>query len=140
MNFFSNLKIKCYVCMLVMIFLLSGCGDTEKKPDGMSDRVYDLGIAALETTDDFLNGDIEADEAARKLVTALTSIQSEIAIHEEEIGGALVGTDYWQESLVESRITLIQFRISEKNSGRGSNKDVIQQRNSLAELLNEKKR
>ena len=54
---------KCFMALCLVVSLLVGCG----KPSNVSEDVYNLGLKAVEVTEQFLSADLTADEAQKKL-------------------------------------------------------------------------
>ena len=134
-------KVIAFILIFAMVTMAcAGCG-TGKKPDDVSDRVYELGIAALETADEFLAGTISGEDAADRLYRTCILVEAEIDQYKEETGSdTLVGTDYWKDTVISSSISLLKLSIGSKSSGSGNSRDVLERRNDLAGYLNEKKK
>lgn len=124
--------------LLLCICSVAACGQASKvnvKPDNMSDRVYELGCAALETADEFIAGDISSSTARTKLAAAQRDVDYIVDQETAEHDGTLVGSDVWKDSSVSLNIMLLDYKIQTKEFGTGTMSDVIDQRDSLAELL-----
>lgn len=106
------------VALVAMIFNLCACGS--KRMDGISDRAYDYGLAALETADEFINGDLDADAASDKLERTLILVDR---------------CDGENDSLVSSSIFLLQVAIDNKGDGTGTMATVEERRDDLADKL-----
>lgn len=55
--------------------LLAGCG-SEGKPAGMNEDIYSYGVNAVEIVDSFLQSDLTAEEAEKKIETLYDSADS----------------------------------------------------------------
>lgn len=114
------------LAIVVFIFLIvrSPAG---KQPDGMSNDVYKLGINALNITDAYLNGEMDTGEAVKKL---------------DNISGQLEKIDSLDALTVKVDITLIRIAIEsiERTFSSTTRNDIIENRNNLAEKLNQKQR
>ncbi|MDR1246093.1 MAG: hypothetical protein LBK57_03595 [Clostridiales Family XIII bacterium] len=135
------MKIKRIVLLMcvVPVLLFSACNNYGKKPENTSDRMYELGILALETIDDYLDGKIEIEEADKLLEqidsSATSQRESDLKTLDSE---TLVGTEYANDDLIESYIYFAQHAVSERIWISGTKKDIIESRNDLADRLNEK--
>lgn len=58
-------KIIARMIICVMCFVLVACGSS--KPKGVSDDAYDLGVKAVEVTQQYLDGNIDVRELEKKL-------------------------------------------------------------------------
>lgn len=107
---------------LVMLaaVLLSLCACGSKRTEGISDRAYGYGLAALETADEFINGQIDADTASDKLARNLILVDA---------------CDGENDILVGSIISRLKISIDHKNNGTGTMGSVKDVRDDLAELL-----
>lgn len=109
-------RLICMTIVIATLFTFVACGRME----GISDDAYEYGLAALETADEFIDGEIDADTAQRRL-----DLASGLA---ENCGGT-------NDFLVSSRISHISFAIGFKDWGTGTMKDVKESRDDLADIL-----
>ncbi|MBQ8698543.1 MAG: hypothetical protein IJ521_06060 [Schwartzia sp.] len=126
-----------FVGIIVLLMIaFAGCGNSGKKPDNMSDRAYELGCAALETTDDFIANKIGASDAVKKLDTVYDRIKRLVQDEKDELeSDTLVGTDYFRDDLINTYILSITIDIQSKDRGTGTMSDVKESRNKLAKVL-----
>lgn len=111
-------RIVCMLLVSALLLSLVGCGS--KRMSGISDDAYDLGLAALETTDDFISGKIDAETARDNLESAIILVD---------------GCDGENDSLISTSIFFIQYAISRKGSGIGTMNEVEEKRDQLADYL-----
>ncbi len=113
------------VVILVMAVgcILSACSKT--RMEGISDRAYDLGCAALETADEYLAGDITAEEACDALYVPSLMLRSDSCDGQNDI-------------LISSAVGNLEAEISFKQMGTATKSDVKEQRDILAEYLGKK--
>ena len=107
---------KIIAASLLFVLLLSACS-SKGKPERMTDRDYELGLAAVEDIDAFIAGDITAEEAADGL--------NNCDILSEDV-------------LLGSYIFSAKIAVQHKGSGTGVMKDVSEARDKLADYLNVK--
>lgn len=123
----------------IILLTMSAC--SRKGTDNLSEEMKELGIAAVEITDDFLDGSITGDDALEKLDNNYSSANQ---CYEKELEAAgsdtLVGTDYWRDSTVPTYIMSLEMSVRKSNKGNGTKEDVIEDRNKLAEIVGEKGR
>ena len=118
-------------CVLVMALVLTGC--SEGKPSNISEAHYKYGLKALEIVDEYLDFNITAKNAREK-IDALTNESDSLPKTEFK------SPDHAKNFGVESGVTLLSYELLKIDTGSGSYDDLLEQRNELAELLNEKKR
>lgn len=113
-------KILCTFLCCVIVLGCSACGST--RMEGISDKAYEYGLAALETADDFVAGKIDADTAQENL---------------RRVSILVDGCDGENDPLVASGIWSIEFAIYQKGNGTGTMAAVEEKIDNLAELLGE---
>ncbi len=124
----------------ILLFTVSGCSG-EKDAANLSTEMKELGIAAVEITDDFLNGEITGAAAIERLENNYSSASQHYEQELEEAeSDTLVGTDCWRDSTVPTYILSLEMSIRNKNNGTGTDEDVLEDRNKLAEIVNKKER
>lgn len=107
--------------MLCLCIGMTGCGSS--KPKDMSSDNYDIGVKILNATDQYLDGDLTADEAKSKIDT----LRDRIDDSTEDHGDVMLRIN--AESL---STTLVKAK-----SGIGADsKTVENKRDEIAELLN----
>lgn len=125
--------------IIIVIFLLSHCCDGI--PRKTSEKMYELGVAALETADDFIDGEIAGAEAERRLKNNYNEAELQYKIQCEELDtDTLVGTEYKNDTFIESDILFLKWAVRDKVDGTGTEEDVISKRNDLAKSLGKRKR
>lgn len=108
------------ICIILAVVTLFACSACSSRMDGISDDAYEYGLSALETADEFIAGEIDADTAQRRL-----DLASGLA---EDCGGT-------NDFLVSSNIFLISSAVGFKDRGSGTMKEVKDRRNDLADIL-----
>lgn len=110
--------------------ILVSCGNTGGKPEDMNEEIYNYGVSAVETTEEYLNADITADEADNKMDNLEQSANS-------------IETDEMIDKSVQSSINLLaaQFRTISYNSiddniSDSDLNDLRDARDDLKETLN----
>lgn len=130
---------KTSIVIIAFSFVLSlcGCGKSSGKPENTSDGMYEIGLSALETTNDYLENTIDLDSAKNLMDASLRASEAQIKSDEDEVGDTLYGTEYSNDSFISNKIVLINYELFAKQSGRGTDKKIAEYRDELAELLNE---
>ena len=132
---------KTIITLIVALALLFVIGCNRGKPENMSDTVYEYGLSALETVDDYLDGKIDEDTAEERLDRVGRSVASAIDREKEELGtDVLLGTIYSDDTRISHYIVMVGYEIFQKDSGTGKTSEILKFRNSLADCLNQKKR
>lgn len=107
------------LCVILLVLALLTSCSSERMP-GISDRAYEYGLAALETADEFMAGDLPADDAEKRLYNAKIGVDS---------------CDGENDHLISSRLLLLQLAISSKDRGTSIMAEVEEERDALADLL-----
>lgn len=108
--------------LLLICFIIigiTGCSGSSK-PQGMSDKTYEIGLEVLKTTDYYLDGKIDGEEALKSI---------------NKITGNFRSSDEHNDIMVSASIKLITMSL---DSNYGSYIEVEKARNGLAENLGEK--
>lgn len=123
-------KIFAGILAVCMIFIMTGCSS---KPENMSDEMYNTGLNALETIDQYLDGKLDSDEATDKLdrFQALFDTYSD---SEEDV---LTQSNARTLSMICMNLS---YNIVKVKSTPSAMDDLLQSRNELAEKLGEKSR
>lgn len=109
-----------FALICVLFLNCTACGS--KRMEGISDRAYELGMSALETADEFIDGTISASSAKAKIGNAST------------LANGCTGDN---DSLVSSAIFFLEYAIAQKDAGTGTMQAVKEKRDHLAEYLGE---
>lgn len=107
-----------FLVLAAMLLSLCACGS--KRMEGISDQAYEYGLAALETADEFIDGQIDADTASDRLARNLILVDA---------------CDGEHDILVGSVIFRLKIAIDRKGNGTGTIGDVKDARADLADLL-----
>lgn len=117
--------------ILILALVLTGC--SKGKPNDISEAHYKYGLKALEIVDEYLDFNITAKNAREK-IDALTNESDSLPKTEFK------SPDHAKNSGVEHEVTMLSYELLKIDNGSGTYDDLLEQRNELAELLNEKKR
>lgn len=117
---------------LLLIVLLSGCGQ-DKQPKDISEPHYKYGLKALEIVDSYLDFDTTSKEA-KTTIEALISEKGNLP----ETG--FEHPNHAKDFSVESKVSLLDYSLLNADLGKGSYDDILNKRNTLANLLNIKER
>ena len=122
--------------ILCAVFLLTLCSCGGGKPEDMSDAMYQIGLNALATADQYIAGEITGDDAYDRLEEYYTQVEAQVD-YDKEITNSdvLAGTEYWRDSLVSTNILTLQMVIGRAKYGDGAMSEVKESRDSLAETL-----
>lgn len=130
-------KISVTLIETVLILLLCACGNKGTKPENTSDKMYDIGLSALETTNEYLDNTIDLDSAREQIESSLRASDRQIELDKEEVGDTLYGTEYSNDWFIHSKILLINSELIQKQNGTGTNRAIEELKDDLAEFLNE---
>lgn len=126
--------------VLVAVFVMSGCSSGKDRWE-ISEDIQKLGVAAVEAADDFLDGKIDGYEAQKRLKESRGGAKYKNDNKKEELNvDSLSDTEYFGDYLIESNISSLYMDVYFKTSGTGTEKDIIESRNALAEKLDMKER
>lgn len=132
-------KLCLLVLALVLLVALSGCGGSSH--DGVSEKTYEFGVAALETIDEYLDGDIDYKAADYRIGTAADGINRNMDAIMRDAGATVMSeTDFPNDNFVSHHILLARHEMAMKEGGAGTKKEIIEHRNKLASYLGEKSR
>lgn len=106
------------VLYVLIIFTCVSCGSSNVY--SYSDRAVELGNAALETVNEFIDGSLTEEQAEKKLTNSVTLLD-----HCE-------GQD---DVLLASAVFNLQYAVSSKINGTGSMATVKEKRDDLKDLL-----
>lgn len=123
--------------ILCAVFLLTLCSCGGGKPEDMSDAMYQIGLNALATADQYIAGEITGDTAYDRLEEYYTQAEAqEKRAKEITNSDTLVGTDLWRDSLVPSDILFLIHDVGRAKYGSGAMSEVKEARDNLADSLN----
>lgn len=124
--------------ILCAVFLLTLCSCGGGKPEDMSDAMYQIGLNALATADQYIAGEIAGDDAYDRLEEYYTQAEAQVD-YDKEITNSdvLAGTEYWRDTLISTDILTLQMAIGRAKYGSGAMSEVKEARDSLAEDLGE---
>lgn len=126
---------------VTLALLLSGCGDGSGIPKDTSEKMYELGIAALEAVDEYLDNKLDIENAKERLDNTKFWVDVQLEDDMEELDvDVLFGTKYANDSKISHNIVMISNALSKKSYGTGTTSKIVEHRNSLAEVLNKKSR
>ena len=124
------------LALVCMIFLLSlcACHNYGVKPEDISNAHYEFGKKALDIVDQYMDGRISA-ETARDRLDHLYNY-GDYGLPETELEDPTHSKNF----SVEVTVWLLNIEMSSIAFGTGSESDLLDKRNDLAEDLNEKLR
>ena len=128
------MKFKNVFIIGIVVLLLCGCGKTDnspKKPDNVSQRVYNLGCKVVEVVDKYMDGDILSSE----VYETIKDLSNEIEIS--------VDDNFRRDNIILLSVAIIEMDIFsikvDIDYGMPSNdndlNDLLEHRNSLAGYL-----
>lgn len=118
------------IIISLIVVVLVGIGfyneDFTKKPDDIRENIYQYGLSALETIDEFIDEKVDAYDAVKKLDNVYSRIETEM------------GDEYsTSEYLLSYYISDCISDVKNKGEGIKTFADVIESRNKVAESLKE---
>lgn len=123
---------------ILLLISLSACGNS--KPGKTSDAMYQIGLNALQTADDYIEGKITGDEAADKLKEYKNQAASQKEKDCEKLGvDSLIGTEFSNNALIESDIYSLYRNVDNIKNDITAMSDVREARDDLAEQLGKKR-
>ncbi len=123
--------------ILCAVFLLTLCSCGGGKPEDMSDAMYQIGLNALATADQYIAGEITGDDAYDRLEEFYKQAEAQSEKEKEHLGvDSLYGTEYAADYLVETDIFLLLHDVGFAKYGSGPMSDVKESRDNLADSLN----
>ena len=123
--------------ILCAVFLLTLCSCGGGKPEDMSDAMYQSGLNALATADQYIAGEITGDTAYDKLDEYYEQAKAQEQSEIEELGvSTLFNTKYYADSRVPHCILMLQCDVGDAKFGSGPMSDVKESRDKLADCLN----
>lgn len=121
---------------LVALILLSLCS-CGGKPDKTSDTMYQIGMNALTTADEYIGGKITGEEAADRLHEYMEQADKQYKKECEDLGqSTLVGTEYSNDGLIEHNVSMLYFSVSSSTMSVGAAMSEVQEkRDSLSNSI-----
>lgn len=110
--------------ILSLSLSLIACGASHKKPEGLSEDEYDAALRVVETYDKYLDSNISEEEAYEEISSISNSWDS---LDKED-------SDDATSTSLSSDILLLSTYLF---SGNSSDKKMTEQRNAIAEKINE---
>ena len=120
MNKIRFVAVFLFVAVFVMVF--SSCEKTRR--EGLNDEIYDLGVAAVEIADDYLDGRITIESASER-------ISKNTSKPYNKSGDELNEND----SSVRLGTAFLELSMEEKKNGTGTDDKIRSARNALSEKL-----
>ena len=127
-------KFICILLSLVLTLGLSACGG---KPSTMSEEMYEVGLSALKTTDDYMDNKIDYRTAYNKLDGLYNQMEHIYENGEKKESGLPV---YFDDFSIQTDTLSIKIHLSGEHSGHSTYNELLEARNELAQLLGESKR
>lgn len=127
-------KLFAAILLVAVILSLTSCGHTRKEK--ISDKMYDLGVAAVEIADDYLSGKISIEDAVARLDRNNDDQYRHLKSEEDELGvTTLYDTPFRQDTSVWLITSNLLHAMQDKKSGTGIDASIKEKRNSLANSL-----
>ena len=134
-------RIIVFVCVAFALLCIFGCSAKESEPENVSSKMYEIGIAALETVDEYLDYNIDIAETYDRISASSRAAANQYEKDKEEIGEeTLTGSEFANDYFINHNILMLSYELMTKKHGTGTNKEIVEKRNDLAEWLGEKTR
>lgn len=128
--------------VVLLVLSLPGCSSKKGPPEDVSEQMYELGVAAMEICDDFLDGNIDEAEAKEKIQEYLDDAERYNNNKLAELGVSSyygINYQYYKDSLVQGRISSLYHDFSLREiAGTPTKERITEDRNELAQDLNKK--
>lgn len=127
-------KIRLVICVVLSLALLCACGHS--KPANTSDAMYQIGLNALKTADDYMAGKLSGEEAYIKIqeYVAQANAQYDRELSDTK-GKTLINTEYSNDPAILFDIVSLSHYIMSAKHGSGTMSDVRKGREELAASL-----
>lgn len=129
-------KATALLCIILMILSLAGCSGG--KPDETSDAMYQIGLNALQTADDYIGGKITGDEASEKLDEYKKQAEAQVEEDCKKLGvDSLIGTDseLSNDDFISMDIFNLSYYVFSSARGTAAMSEVQEKRDNLAKNL-----
>lgn len=127
-------KLFAVILLIAVVLSLASCGHSRK--DRISDKMYDLGVAAVEIADDYLSGKVSIEDAVTRLDRNNDDQYRHLKSEEDELGvTTLYDTPFRQDTSVWFDTSSLLRAMRDKNSGTGIDASIKEKRDSLADSL-----
>lgn len=127
------------ILFVATLLFANGCSE-EENTENLSEKMREYVTAAVETTDDFLDGKIGGAEAVERLGNAYKAADRHYEAEEAANEGDTIGTYISNDQFAVFDILLLECEVQDKVDGTGTEEKIIEKRNDLAEKIGEKKR
>ena len=115
-----GIAILAVIAIIIFVATQSGGGS---RPANIGDRIYGLGVAAVEAVDEYLDGRISVSAAEDRVRNSYNGIQNHVGdLTPQEVG-------------VSTRTLTLSMELMDRRHGRVADEDVLEARNRLAESL-----
>lgn len=129
---------KITILLICTALLLSLCS-CNLKPDNTSDAMYQIGLNALDLSDQYIAGKITGAEAYARIEEFSKQAEAQKDYDRELLGlgeeDGLATTEYSNDSSISFKISMLSFDIMQAHHGSGSMSEVKERRDELAEQL-----
>ena len=127
---------------ILIVFLCSCESDSDNKPRNTSDRMYGLGLAAIDIVDDFLNGKTNITITRERFSEKLSEIEEQYVNSQKETDSeTLASTKYSNDALIKFSAGMLDLSLSYRlqntvsESKLGTDSGITERRNDLAKRL-----
>lgn len=119
---------------VLLVVLFSACGSS--KPNKTSDAMYQIGLNALNTADDYIAGKITGDETAERLHEYMGQSDTQYKKDCEDVEkDTLAGTNFSNDYSINHSIAMLYFSTDSSITGETAMSEVKEKRDNLAEHL-----
>ena len=124
--------------ILCAVFLLTLCSCGGGKPEDRSDAMYQIGLNALATADQYIAGESTGDDAYDRLEEFCKQAEAQVEKEETDLGvDSLYGTEFQNDTSVYLQISILHSVVGRAKYGNGAMSEVKEARDNLAEDLGE---
>lgn len=116
-------KIMALSFVALLLLSLCSCGG---KPEKTSDAMYQIGLNALSTADDYIAGTITGEEAKEQIEEFSSQADTQYTKSK---------SDYENDWPIMFEISMLSYKILDISRGTGSMSEVTEARDSLAKML-----
>lgn len=126
-------RIAAIILLAALVFTLCSCGG---KPEKTTDAMYQIGLNALSTADDYIEGKMSGSDAEQRIDEFYTQAKAQLEQDKKDAGKeTLTGTEYFNDWMIECDVFNLWYWIGSASRGTSAMSDVRKYRDSLAKTL-----